>query len=102
MIDIFVNFFTALGIAMVAVFISFTIQNILDRILDKVQLLYYQHKTKHRFDKEPKAECYCIDCANWYRDEEAHQSGYCTYNGQHVPEEYFCKYATVRKGNKND
>ena len=62
--------------------------------LDKIENFIYEKKVeyqyKHRFDKPPKAKCYCYDCVK--RDQE----GRCSRFNWWVREEDFCSYAAPR------
>ena len=97
MINLLMNSLAIFGGCVIALLIGSFLGILLDTIKTSVLIRYHKHKIKHRFEKEPRAECYCIDCEKWYQDE---QHGYCTYNGQHVSEDYFCKYASIRKDRK--
>ena len=47
-----------------------------------------EYKYKHRFDKSPTAECYCVD--RWYRDNE---NSKCRRYEVCVADDWFCKDA---------
>ena len=62
--------------------------------LDEIDFFIWKKKReyqyKHRFDKPPKAKCYCIDCAR--RDEE----GRCYELNRWVSDDNFCWDAEPR------
>ena len=97
--QIFMGFFVAIGVLVFAALCSL-LADIYEQITYHIRKKIVRRKEKKRFKRAPKAECYCIDCVHWYRDEEARQSGYCAYDGQHASEDYFCKYASIRKEKK--
>lgn len=57
----------------------------------------YNYRWKHRFDKPPKAKCYCKDCIR-YEPSICGQS-HCDVSGMSMPEEGFCwrAYPKTRK-----
>ena len=55
----------------------------------KNQKIKYQYK--HKFDKPPKAKCYCKDCI--YHEEDY----YCGYVKQKTPEDGFCYRAKINE-----
>ena len=75
-----VGFFTLLGIVILFVIIA----------LDKIDILIYEKKReyqyKHRFDKPPKAKCYCIDCVSY-------RNGFCYLHKFHIADNWFCRNA---------
>ena len=57
----------------------------------------YQHK--HRFDKPPTAECYCVGCDNWHVNSTDGTTGICMSGhcrGSYTADSFFCKYAKKR------
>lgn len=60
------SFFTLFGIIssiiVLITIIMFIIMNAYYFIVEKIEELKYDYKTKHRFDKPPLAKCYCKDC----------------------------------------
>lgn len=50
------------------------------------------YKIKHRFDKPPKAKCYCIDCVSWNRN-----SSRCDNFDRYMADNWFCWDAEPRK-----
>lgn len=51
----------------------------------------YEWKRKRRFNKPPKAKCYCVDCA--FYDERT----YCSVHKFYAVDNYFCKTAIPRR-----
>ena len=45
----------------------------------------YQYMIKHRFDKPPTAECYCIDCRLHGEDNQCFK-----FEGWRTADEWFC------------
>ena len=66
--------------------------------LDELDGFIYRKKRdyqyKHRFDKPPKAKCYCIDCVS-YRD------GYCHLHRFRIADNWFCRNAMPRDREEN-
>lgn len=58
---------------------------------DFIERQKYAYKVKHRFDKPPKAKCYCIDCA--FRDEKT----YCKVHKSYTADNYFCRTGIPRR-----
>lgn len=85
--DLLALFGLAVLIGVVVLLFTFTIQYILNFIDD----LKSKYRIKHRFDKPPLAECYCIDCS--YFDG---RNGRCDY-GIYVHDSAFCWRAEPRK-----
>lgn len=56
------NIFTAIGVATVSIICVVILVAIVDFISNKIHEAIWVYKYKHRFDKPPKAACYCIDC----------------------------------------
>lgn len=61
---------------------------------DQIAMAKYRYKRKHRFDKDPVAECYCKDCACYLSSD-----GYCTTYRRCMRDNNFCSLA---KPNKRD
>lgn len=57
-------------------------------IQDGIVELRWRYKYKHRFDKKPIAECYCIDCKYHAVNNNYYQS-----HNKYFPDEWFCKDA---------
>lgn len=58
--------------------------------------LKWEYKYKHRFDKQPTAECYCKDCMYYNLD-----NNYCsdshTKDNYALRDSHFCAFAVPRK-----
>ena len=64
---------------------------------EKIRKAIYRYKVKHRFDKPPTAECYCIDCQR-YVPRGKHPNGRCCkFEGWYVADDWFCWDATPKK-----
>lgn len=62
-------------------------------ILEFIEDKKREYRIKHRFDKPPTAECYCIDCVKWNKDR-----GTCyKFNGWGTADNWFCWDAEPRK-----
>lgn len=87
-----IGFIALFAIAMI--FLSIMCEKADDYIDQKKK----EHKYKHRFDKPPTAECYCIDCV-WYTENIA-----CSKHGFFVADDYFCYNAKPdhMRGEKKD
>lgn len=59
-------------------------------ICEKIDDAKRAYRIKHRFDKPPLANCYCVDCL--YRNDD----GCCDYGG-YYDDDHFCGRATLRK-----
>ena len=80
-----VIFFAFLGV----VFLALLIASIAATVGERTRRKLKEYEYKHRFDKPPTAECYCVDC--WYRDNE--NSKCRRYNELYVADDWFCKDA---------
>lgn len=51
-----------------------------------------EYQVKHRFDKPPKAKCYCVDCIHY--DPIDSRTGLCSLsNGKAFMDDHFCAMA---------
>lgn len=64
------NFLAIIGILFLIVIVGFTLIVILSFIRQKIDELKNYYRIKHRFDKPPLADCYCIDCKSYNRKNE--------------------------------
>ncbi len=64
------NFFVLLGILFSFVIVGFILIVMFDFIKQKIGELKNHLRIKHRFDKPPLADCYCIDCKSYNRENE--------------------------------
>lgn len=97
-IELAINFFTAIGLAVSIVFILTIIIGLLMLITDKIEHLKYEYKYKHRFNKKPIAKCYCKDCVHQY---EKYKNKYCEENDRYVADDWFCWKATPHVDDPN-
>lgn len=94
------SFFTLFGIissviVLVAI-IMFIVMNIYYFIVEKIEGLKYDYRVKHRFDKPPIANCYCIDCK--YHEDNGKCYG---FTEKYTADNWFCAWAE-RKRVKNE
>ena len=80
-----VVFFAFLGV----VFLALLIASIAATVGERTRRKLKEYEYKHRFDKPPTAECYCVDC--WYRDNKNSKCG--RHNELYVADDWFCKDA---------
>ena len=66
----FTNFFVFIGILFSLGVLGLILIGIFDSIKQKIDELKNYHRIKHRFDKPPLADCYCIDCKFYNRKNE--------------------------------
>lgn len=66
----FTNFFVFIGILFSLGVLGLILIGIFDFIKQKIDELKNYHRIKHRFDKPPLADCYCIDCKSYNRKNE--------------------------------
>ena len=85
---IVVGFFAFLGVVFLALLIASIAETIATAVRERIRRKRKEYEYKHRFDKSPTAECYCIDC--WYRDNE---NSKCRRYQLHVEDDWFCKDA---------
>lgn len=65
-------------------------------IKDKIDEAKHVYRYKHRFDKPPIANCYCVDCKNY--NVETHRCyGFHEDSNRLVADNYFCYRAEPRK-----
>lgn len=58
----FIMITSYIGIACLGLFALLLCANAFDAIKDFIRRKRYEYKRKHRFDKQPIAKCYCVDC----------------------------------------
>ena len=85
---IVVVFFTFLGVVFLALLIASIAETISAAVRKRTRRKRKEYEYKHRFDKSPTAECYCVDC--WYRDNE---NSKCRRHQLYVADDWFCKDA---------
>ena len=86
---IVVVFFASLGLLFMALLIALILEEISTKVREMLRKRRKEYEYKHRFDKPPTAECYCVDC--WYRDNE--NSKCRRYDELYVADDWFCKDA---------
>ena len=81
-------FLIILGIVFLALIIASIAEGISTAVRERLRKKREEYKYKHRFDKPPTAECYCVDC--WYRDNETSR---CRRYGRYTMDDSFCEEA---------
>lgn len=93
-------FFTFFGIIssviVLVTIIMFIIMATYYFITEKIEELKYDYKAKHRFDKPPLANCYCIDCKSYNRENER-----CYRLNRGTADNWFC-WSAERKQVENE
>nr|DAF83679.1 MAG TPA: hypothetical protein [Caudoviricetes sp.] len=93
-------FFTFFGIIssviVLVTIIMFIIMAAYYFITEKIEELKYDYKAKHRFDKPPLANCYCIDCKSYNRKNER-----CYRLNRGTADNWFC-WSAERKRVENE
>jgi hypothetical protein len=79
------NFFVLFGILFSFVIVGFILIVMFDFIKQKNDELKNYHRIKHRFDKPPLADCYCIDCKSYNRE-----NGRCYRLNRSTADNWFC------------
>lgn len=80
------------GIAFIGMVCTLVIVTIEEIIADGIRKWKINYKIRHRFDKQPTAKCYCIDCA-WRWDD-----GTCgKFEKWKVADNWFCWDAKPKK-----
>lgn len=82
--------FSLIGIIATMCVTGFLLLLITDYIKEIVYKIKRNYQYKHRFDKPPKAECYCIDCLHHNSNKVCDYYGYADNNS-------FCWRATPSK-----
>ena len=73
------------GITLIVI-ACFLVVGIFTAIRELIDRWKYNYRIKHRFDKPPTAECYCVDCKHYSKE-----SGRCYgFEGQYVADSWFC------------
>ena len=71
------NFLALVGLVSLGGAIILLIAIFIDFVGEKIEKAKRKHKIKHRFDKTPKAKCYCVDC--WYYEANGSMMGKCFF-----------------------
>lgn len=91
------EFLIICGIAFIGIVVVLILIMLCHAIRVLVDKLKRRHYLKHRFDKPPTAECYCIDCK--YHDDETKRCwrfGETTKEYRCTADNWFCWEATPR------
>ena len=82
-----------LGVLFIIAATMYVVSVMICNFIEWVIKVLRRYKYKHRFNKAPKAKCYCKDC-DAYRDRwPDYNSGYCSEFDRGVKEDWFCKDA---------
>lgn len=88
--------FSIIGIGTVLVISILLVACIYESIKSSVSRRIWKYEYTHRFDKQPKAKCYCHDCI--YYDNKTHECfGFHESSGRRVADNWFCCRATPKK-----
>lgn len=79
------NFFVLIGVLFAFVILVSVLIVIFNFIQQKIDELKNYHRIKHRFDKPPLADCYCIDCKSYNRKNER-----CYWLNRGTADNWFC------------
>ena len=82
------SFLTFLGIVFLALLIGLIAEEISTKVRERLRKRRKEYEYKHRFDKPPTAECYCMDCL--YRDNKESK---CKRYEIYAADDWFCKGA---------
>ena len=80
-----INFLVYMGIIFSLVIILSCISALVVVCKELIARKRYHYMIKHRFDKPPTAECYCIDCRLHGEDNQCFK-----FNGWRTADEWFC------------
>lgn len=58
-----------------------------------------EYQVNHRFDKPPKAKCYCVDCVH-YDPIDSRTGLCCLSNGKAFTDDHFCAMAEPAKNSR--
>ena len=84
--DTFTKLMTCLGVVAFVMIISFAIAILLEAIKCFTTDMKRKFVIRHRFDKQPTAKCYCVDCKYWNE-----QDGCCSQlSGWRTADSWFC------------
>jgi hypothetical protein len=86
------NIFTIIGVATTLICIICIGLLLVRLLIDGVDSFKRHYYIKHRFDKPPTAECYCIDCR--FHGGDGQCSG---LQGWRTADEWFCWKAEPKK-----
>lgn len=80
-----INFLVFMGIIFLLVIIFSCISALVIVCKELIERKRYQYMIKHRFDKPPTAECYCMDCRLHGEDNQCFK-----FKGWRTADEWFC------------
>lgn len=83
-----IDILACIGGCAVIVSLVFILYGLFSIIKNFIQVQIHKYKIKHRFDKPPIAECYCIDCKNC--KEEEYRGRWCYRFKRCVADNWFC------------
>ena len=84
------DFFKIIGIIYFLTIAGAFLYVVIYLLSECVRKLIWIYKYKHRFDKPPRARCYCKDCLNRVNN---HDGKLCVIHDFHPSDDYFCKDA---------
>ena len=88
-------YFGGLFLIIIAVVLVIAIYVAIGELIDRWK---YRYRLKHRFDKPPTAECYCIDCRHY-----SSETNRCyAFERQYVADNWFCWKAEPTKNKKEN
>lgn len=94
--EILKDIFMYVGFAACLLFILLLASAIASWLCEEISHILWTHKYKHRFDKPPKAKCYCVDCK--YRVKKSNGGVWCTaHDGFWPVSSYFCADAEPKE-----
>ena len=84
----FINILACFGGLTIVIVLVAILSALFYIIKNFIQIQINKYKIKHRFDKPPIAECYCIDCKKC--TEEEHKGRWCYRFERCVADNWFC------------
>lgn len=83
MLKDYLAYFGGIFLIVIAVFLVIGIYMAIRELIDRWK---YNYQIKHRFDKPPTAECYCVDCKRHNnRSQECYK-----FDGWRTADNWFC------------
>lgn len=90
--EIIIDCLAFLGAGVIFVMVLLALITSWEWMTDQISMAIYRHKRKHRFDKDPIAECYCKDCVYYSIEFDR-----CSTYGRYMRDNDFCSLATPNK-----
>lgn len=90
--EIVIRILALFGAGVLLAFLVASLALLKDFVSDQIVMAKYRYKRKHRFDKDPIAKCYCIDCIYYMSESEV-----CRRLGKYMIDNDFCSYAEPHK-----